>query len=374
MDTQKHERNINALLANDEFVDWVLSPSPPTDKYWSQWQETHPDRKASVEMAKKIILNVYAAEEQLVPVTSIGDDWQNIKLNTIVKEAQDAKKRKWDILKLGSIIAVILAITLYLYMRGDHNDNIMASDNEEWIVQENINGVQQIITLSDSSVAILEPYSTLKYPKEFRGKRRDVILDGEAFFDIERDSLHPFIIYANETITKVLGTSFTIKAFKGEDDVQVIVKSGKVEVFAKVSAEDAGEKVKKMVLHADKETYITVPNRKVEIVPNQKAIFNIKKKQLLKTIAAKPIILAAADRSVSSQKFDNVPVHEVFLSMQHAYGIKINYNKTQLKDCVITTALTDVPMLDKVSMICDVLSLRYTEKEGEIYVTGPGCK
>ena len=61
-------------------------------------------------------------------------------------------------------------------------------------------------------------------------------MKGKAFFDIARDTSQPFVVYANETITKVLGTSFTIKAFEGEKDVEVSVKTGKVAVYANVSS------------------------------------------------------------------------------------------------------------------------------------------
>ena len=85
-----------------------------------------------------------------------------------------------------------------------------------------------MLQLADGSQVWLNANSRLKYPKVFEGKVREVILEGEAFFDIAKDPEHPFIIRAQETITKVLGTSFNVRAVAGEKEVSVVVTEGKV--------------------------------------------------------------------------------------------------------------------------------------------------
>jgi transmembrane sensor len=82
------------------------------------------------------------------------------------------------------------------------------------------------VTLPDGSEVTLNANSTLSYPREFKAGLRTVSLEGEAFFNIRRDSLMPFIIETGNTATEVLGTSFSVKA--QADSVVVTVLTGKV--------------------------------------------------------------------------------------------------------------------------------------------------
>lgn len=80
--------------------------------------------------------------------------------------------------------------------------------------------------LPDGSKISLNHSSSLRYPDSFTGDTREVYLEGEAFFDIAPDATKPFIIHANNTQTRVVGTSFGIRAIKDADEVVVTVSTG----------------------------------------------------------------------------------------------------------------------------------------------------
>jgi len=250
---------------------------------------------------------------------------------------------------------------------------LVETEKSRWILEENISGVPKLIHLVDGSKVILEPYGSLKYPTVFNGKQRDVFLQGEAFFDVARDTIQPFLIYANETITKVLGTSFTIKAFEGDEDVEVIVKTGKVAVYAKVASTNDKTARKRMIVKADEAISVPVPNRKLEITPNQKVVFNKKKKELVKTIAPIPVLINQSVQQMEKLEFEESSVLEVFKALEKAYGLQIIFDAEQLNNCTITTVLTDMPMMNKIDIICQALSLKFEERNGRIYITGNGC-
>ncbi|MDX2069200.1 MAG: FecR domain-containing protein [Haliscomenobacter sp.] len=84
------------------------------------------------------------------------------------------------------------------------------------------------ITLPDQSQIKLNENSTLSYT--YDGETRKVVLSGEAFFDVEKDPKHPFVIETGEVQTRVVGTSFNIRAYPDEAKVKVSVKTGRVEV------------------------------------------------------------------------------------------------------------------------------------------------
>ncbi|MBO6515733.1 MAG: FecR domain-containing protein [Bacteroidia bacterium] len=88
---------------------------------------------------------------------------------------------------------------------------------------------KQQVELADGSSIELNANSNLTYPKEFDGKTREVELQGEAFFDIERDTTKPFKIVANAVEINVLGTSFNVNA-NSADSVEVQVETGRVQM------------------------------------------------------------------------------------------------------------------------------------------------
>ncbi|MBS7566681.1 FecR domain-containing protein [Mucilaginibacter sp. Bleaf8] len=84
-------------------------------------------------------------------------------------------------------------------------------------------------TLSDGSVVTLNQETTLRYPEQFKGKRREVVLSkGEAFFDVAHIANEPFIMHAGKIQVQVLGTSFNVKNNNGK--IEIIVESGMVAV------------------------------------------------------------------------------------------------------------------------------------------------
>ena len=88
-------------------------------------------------------------------------------------------------------------------------------------------------TLPDGTVVSLNSNTSLKYPKTFAGKIREVSIEGEAFFEVKPDKSKPFIIHAGKAQIKVLGTSFNVCAYPDKKMVEVIVETGKVQVLNK---------------------------------------------------------------------------------------------------------------------------------------------
>lgn len=87
------------------------------------------------------------------------------------------------------------------------------------------------VVLPDSSVVVLNRSGSLHYNMPFDKSVREVFLDsGEAFFDVKKNTGHPFVVYANKTATTVLGTSFNIRIIDSVSTVKIVVKTGKVKV------------------------------------------------------------------------------------------------------------------------------------------------
>lgn len=98
-----------------------------------------------------------------------------------------------------------------------------------YVEQRNPGGAPVRYLLPDSTEVHLAAGSQLRYPAQFSGNKREVFLEGEAFFDVKQDAKKPFIIQTGDVYTEVLGTSFRITAFKTVP-LEVAVASGKVQV------------------------------------------------------------------------------------------------------------------------------------------------
>lgn len=98
-------------------------------------------------------------------------------------------------------------------------------------------GETREVSLPDGSIIVLNEGSSLQLERSFvKGTGRMVVLQGEAFFDIQSNPDDPFIIQTNETKVEVLGTEFFLRAYPKEDSTVLKVEEGLVR-FADKNAE-----------------------------------------------------------------------------------------------------------------------------------------
>ncbi len=100
-------------------------------------------------------------------------------------------------------------------------------------------GRLSIVRLADGTRVTLAAGSTLDVPEMFDEGRRDVFLDGQAYFEIATDSTRPFRVHARNAVTEVLGTKFGVRAYAEDPAVTVVVAEGRVAVGASESAAGA---------------------------------------------------------------------------------------------------------------------------------------
>jgi ferric-dicitrate binding protein FerR (iron transport regulator) len=89
------------------------------------------------------------------------------------------------------------------------------------------------IVLPDGSSVVLNENSQISYTKSFNRKSREIMLRGEAYFDVEPDKAKPFVIYAGQARIRVVGTSFNVDVSGDNQQVEVYVASGVVELSEK---------------------------------------------------------------------------------------------------------------------------------------------
>jgi len=129
-------------------------------------------------------------------------------------------------IKIAAVLLLICSTALLIY-KGNNRKSIAIYHETSALA-----GEKKQITLSDGSVISINSESSIRYPEVFTGSTREIYLSGEAFFEISHDKQHPFIIKTERLKVKVLGTSFGVKAYHQDEEVEVAVATGKVGVIS----------------------------------------------------------------------------------------------------------------------------------------------
>lgn len=218
---------------------------------------------------------------------------------------------------------------------------------QEWQKITARNGQQISINLTDGSVVRLYAGSTLSFPAKFEGLNRQLHLDGEAYFDVVRDTLHPFIVQSGMLTTQVLGTSFKIEAFKDDDQASVIVVTGKVAVSTNIGK----EKSKLLAL----------------VTPNEKIIFNGKTD--IHTVA---LVSTSITNAISQGKleFDNLSVEEMSKKIERYFNVNVHLEDTVIAKRHITATFDPIPLPRFVSVLQELSGLQISQKGSDIYISG----
>jgi hypothetical protein len=216
------------------------------------------------------------------------------------------------------------------------------------------------VILEDGSKITLAANGRIRYASQFIAAKREVYLEGEAFFDIAKDPERPFFVYSNGLVTKVLGTSFTIKAYGNSNEVTVEVKTGRVSVFAESDP-------------AFKQKTSSPALQGVVLRPNQKIIYSREDVRMVKTLVERPeMVVAKAE--IPAFEFEDTPASAVFDTIGKAYGIEILYDEELLKDCPLTATLDNQTLHEKLSIICKAVESSYEILDGQIVIHSKGCK
>jgi len=179
--------------------------TPAEDKFLEQFEQT---------MLEKNKANVFSDNAKRI---NINRDIFS-KINATINTNSKGKKSK-KFLQIAASIVMIFSLGLsYFY-----------SDNETDIVYRNTTTCPKKYTLIDGSTITLNQNSSLVQKKYFNSKNRFVELQGEAFFEIQKNKSLPFIIKTKTIFTKVVGTKFNINS--NEEYINVSVNEGLVKVY-----------------------------------------------------------------------------------------------------------------------------------------------
>ncbi len=266
------------------------------------------------------------------------------------------QRRLWFRWAAAAVLAIAGGLALLEYQKttiplrvssdfSDHPDN--------WEVITNRTPDVSPLSLSDGSMVWLEPGSELRYPAAFVPEKREVVLNGGAFFEVSKNARQPFYVKTHHLVTRVAGTSFLVKTLEGNKGTIVQVRTGKVLVYRVESGEGEAP---------------------VALEANQQLRVNGDSGVLLAESVSQPSELSER-LDEHHFEYSDVPVSLVLNALSAAYGLSVEYNEADFRNCRITTALTDEPLTEKLNILAETIGAgTRAELDGNrIRITGKGC-
>jgi len=296
----------------------------PMKALWERSKENNRDKHVDWNKMLNAVVN---SEESLV---------------TINQTKRSNFRRLWINVAAAVVVFVILSVGIGYYLANRAESPQMAYTEKQVPVKKTDSTI-----LDDGSKIVLNAGSSLRYPQNFRGKKREVYLEGEAIFDVAHDPNKPFIIHSGQLKTVVLGTKFDVSAYPGADKMQVTVISGKVSVEE------------------------TVSKKVATLLPNQRLVFNTKTNAFVSNNVT----------SVTSQTawregrigFDDASLTEVAAQFYRRYGVHVRLENPNLANCHISIVLNNDSVDNMLKTITALTNSSYKYQGDDVVLYGEGC-
>lgn len=296
------------------------------------------------------------------------EDWDNFTTNNELDPGltdklyanvsqQTFKKRSprrlyW--LAAAAVVAVLVATVWSYRVVHQINDNFARNitDREKLAVKSNVSDTMMRLLLEDGSVVVLSPHSNIRFQEPFAtGHTRTIYLEGKAFFEVGADHNRPFIVHADRLVTTVLGTAFTIDAYKESTVVKVKLHNGKIQV-APVNTVHEKWNGKEILKPGDELTY-----DKGTMLASVKRYLSAEK------------LVKAGPAGIKDQRvhrpdiytFDISPLSDVFDQLSVYYQVDIYYYPSDIQDKyfsgrmrkndTLETILNDIGLLNHLRIV-----------------------
>jgi transmembrane sensor len=354
--------SVEDFVKDEKFITWVKLSDAEGDLFWSEFLQYYPHQQETITHARQVVAHLGEASRMPVDRHEVSEIWSNL-ATALEDEGKDNGRilvfnwKKW--VAAASVIFVLGGLIWWVQVSKDNQPQtyarLIAQVNTP--LKEIINTTSKAmdVTLPDGSVVTLEKASRLSYVPDFKGDQREVFLLGAAFFNVTENPKKPFVVYANELVTRVLGTSFAINAFEQNKQLTIAVRTGRVAVFKNKDFKHSSSGQPGVVL-----------------IPNQQAAFTRESEKLVRSLVAKPQVLVS-DKELEDLKFTNAPLEEIFKALEKAYGVEIVFDRALLSNCRLTTSLGNETLFERLDIICEASEASYKVVDTKVIIDSKNC-
>lgn len=182
-------------------------------------------------------------------------------------------------------------------------------------------GAKSRLLLPDGSVVWLNSGSRISYPANFTDSLREVELEGEAYFDVAKNSGHPFIVHTRDINIKVLGTVFNVKCYPEDNKTEATLISGLVQVS---KTGDSDQEI--LLLHPHEKVVVNSDPENVSANTGPAISTTVPDNMIVKHLNAKAADTAMVETAWVYNKlvFDGEDFPEIATEMERWYNVKIS--------------------------------------------------
>jgi ferric-dicitrate binding protein FerR (iron transport regulator) len=336
---------------NEAVLEWL---GDPENKLLAQAAMEHHwiDNQSPQETTDVDVENLLTKTQQKITALETSSP----KDNRLTLESYKATKR---FMKIAAIwMGFLIVSSALIFFIADHQEQTqLPIASKEKVeprpgTEELKSSSGQIVNhvLSDGTKVSLNAQSTLTFPSSFSGHAsREVILNGEAFFDVAEDKDHPFIVTTRGVTIMVLGTAFNLKSYEGDPTIETTLIRGKVLI-----ENNHGQR-----------------KEKVEMKPNQKAIFShaTEKITLMDVMIKEP-----TDWNNETLEFEDDTFYDVIKSLERWYGVTIHMNDSASMNCRLTAKIDKESLGQTLEILKSLTGIHYEIGGEEVFIKGKICE
>jgi ferric-dicitrate binding protein FerR (iron transport regulator) len=208
-------------------------------------------------------------------------------------------------------------------------------------------GQKSQIRLSDGTKVWLNSETKIRYPGVFNGGSRDVYLEGEAFFDVTKNSRQPFIVHVSGLDVKVLGTRFNVKAYPDENEIETSLFEGKVSLLRE---DPVGKGIEE-----------------TSVSPGESYVYDLKSRRLQTRRFAEEEINGWKKNQLI---FKDDAFSNLVRKVERWYDVDIVYDEKLFSDRLLTVELYEGERIERLMEIISLtLSVDYRYENEKIFLT-----
>ena len=307
-------------------------------KQLEDWVLSSEENKAQFNAFKKAwMLSAIEGNEQNIEV---NQEWENIS-DQLFSEGRIVPLKPKQGRRLNMYLRIAAAAVILLLGSFWVFQTLIKEDFVEVATQSQIEENQ----LPDGSEIALNQFSSLKYTPDKKGNYRRVELQGDAFFEVKRDTARPFVVKAQNIEIKVLGTAFYVDARDDVSQIQVIVREGSVSVNASRDS---------VILSADE----------IGIYDKTTGALSKKQNEDVNYMAWKTDVLV----------FDETPLEQVVFDLNRKFHAKISIADEEIRDCPLETTFDHQSLEAIIKIIETTFNITAERKNDQIIFSGSACE
>ncbi|MCX6245075.1 MAG: FecR domain-containing protein [Bacteroidetes bacterium] len=307
-------------------------------KVWLQMEQARVEDSVDVDMAWKEM------EARITEHEARSTEHESRKLNvpnptSHIPDTGSTRllTRYQQVLRLAAVI-LLLAVPSFLIYR-----YLIRTETRQLTAAETILEGK----LPDGSAVTLNSGATLEYTSSFKGDKRNVKLNGEAWFEVKHDDHRPFIITRDKVRVEVLGTTFYVNTNAENGKMEVILNSGSVAVY-----------------------YDDRPGEKIFLAPGEKAEVSLDQPKIEKDINTDQNY-----RSWMTKRFiyNHEPLAKVVADLNKVYRANLKISTPAVSNCLITATFDNQSVESILNVIRATLDLKVTNHGSWTELSGAAC-